>query len=164
MTVYYADSSVLVKRHANEKGSAWVRAMMDPTSGNDILTSHLSTIEVVRALYYKERVADAFGNKISVADRDQGVQDFLAVCTREYTLIQLTEPLLAHARDLIIHRMPAMPHLLKSSDTIHLASAHLANITLTTSLGGSLVFLASDGKLRANAAYLGIAVDDPEAH
>lgn len=39
MALYYADSSVLVKRHVNEVGDAWFRALADPSSANVIITA-----------------------------------------------------------------------------------------------------------------------------
>jgi hypothetical protein len=38
MAGYYADSSVLVKRHVLEVGTAWFRGIADPASGNMIMT------------------------------------------------------------------------------------------------------------------------------
>ena len=49
MADYYADSSVLVKRHVNEIGSGWFRAIADPAVGNVIITSRVSIIEVYSA-------------------------------------------------------------------------------------------------------------------
>lgn len=46
MADYYADSSVLVKRHVNEIGSTWVRALVDPAAGNVMITSRVSIVEV----------------------------------------------------------------------------------------------------------------------
>ena len=34
MATYYADSSVLVKRHVAEVGTPWVQALTDPTAGH----------------------------------------------------------------------------------------------------------------------------------
>lgn len=41
MPDYYADSSVLVKRHVGEVGTEWVRAITDPSAGNLIITGDL---------------------------------------------------------------------------------------------------------------------------
>lgn len=46
MADYYADSSVLVKRHVNETGAAWFRALCSPEAGNTIITARISMAEV----------------------------------------------------------------------------------------------------------------------
>jgi predicted nucleic acid-binding protein len=55
MAHYYADSSVLVRRHAAEIGTAWVQALTDPVAGHSIMTSRISTIEVISAFQRKQR-------------------------------------------------------------------------------------------------------------
>ena len=55
MTYYYADSSVLVKRHVNEIGGHWFRALVDPSAGNVIITSRVSIVEVYSALNRRMR-------------------------------------------------------------------------------------------------------------
>jgi hypothetical protein len=47
MADYYADSSVLVKRHVREAGTDWFMALADPATGNTIITAHLSVVEVI---------------------------------------------------------------------------------------------------------------------
>jgi predicted nucleic acid-binding protein len=55
MADYYADSSVLVKRHVNEIGSYWFRALADPATGKVIITSRVSIIEVYSAFNRRVR-------------------------------------------------------------------------------------------------------------
>lgn len=40
MAIYYADSSVLVKRHVPERGSARVDALTDPATKNGLATDN----------------------------------------------------------------------------------------------------------------------------
>ena len=42
MSVYYVDSSALVKRYCRETGSLWVRHLADPEQGNGIFTAHIT--------------------------------------------------------------------------------------------------------------------------
>ena len=46
---FYANSSVLVKRHITEVGSGSFRALADPTTGNTIVTAQISIVEVISA-------------------------------------------------------------------------------------------------------------------
>ena len=46
---YFADSSVLVKRHVQEIGSKWISQIADEETGNTIIISRLSFAEVFSA-------------------------------------------------------------------------------------------------------------------
>ena len=48
--IYYADTSVLVKRYVLETGSAWTRALMRSAAGNTIFTAQISLIKLYGAL------------------------------------------------------------------------------------------------------------------
>lgn len=47
---YFADSSGLVKRHVQEIGSKWFSQIADEHTGNTIIISRLSIVEVFSAL------------------------------------------------------------------------------------------------------------------
>ena len=49
MSIYYADSSVRVKRHVLETGSPWVQDLFDQSSENAVVTSRVSMLEVLSA-------------------------------------------------------------------------------------------------------------------
>ena len=55
MTIYYADSSALVKRYVNEVGSAWVQAICEPTTNHIIALAHVGLAEIAAALGVKYR-------------------------------------------------------------------------------------------------------------
>ena len=55
MTVYYADSSALVKRYVNEIGSAWVQAICEPAANHIIALAHIGLAEIAAALGVKYR-------------------------------------------------------------------------------------------------------------
>lgn len=57
MADYYADSSTLVKRHVHERGTIWLRALCDPTTGNVVITARISMVEVYSALNRRQREA-----------------------------------------------------------------------------------------------------------
>ena len=116
MAIYYADSSVLVKRHVNETGSAWFRALVDPSSGNDIITSRVSLVEVYSA--FNRRAREAL---LSNKDYKQIADDFAAICSAEYSIVEFTEPVIERSR-LMLER-----HQLRAYDAIQLASASSAS-------------------------------------
>ncbi|MCX6032549.1 MAG: type II toxin-antitoxin system VapC family toxin [Chloroflexi bacterium] len=55
MTVYYADSSALVKRYVKEVGSTWVQAICDPVANHIIALAHVGLAEIAAALGVKYR-------------------------------------------------------------------------------------------------------------
>ncbi len=112
MAVFYADSSVLVKRHLPEQGSAWFRALTAPRSGNRIETARLSLVEIVSA--FNRRVREG---TLQPADYLAVRDDFLARCRRSYRLVPMTNALLGRTRVLLER------HPLCTYDALHLASA-----------------------------------------
>jgi predicted nucleic acid-binding protein len=109
MADYYADSSVLVKRHVNEIGSDWFRALADPASGNAIITLRVSIIEVYSA--FNRRVREA---GLSPVDYTQLATDFASIYGAEYQIVELTVAVADRARVLLEN------HALRAYDGIQL--------------------------------------------
>lgn len=55
MTVYFVDTSALIKRYIPEVGSGWVISWIEPQAGNTIMISDLSTVEIVSGLSRRQR-------------------------------------------------------------------------------------------------------------
>ncbi len=100
MAAFYADSSVLVKRHVAEAGSTRVENLRDPNQGHEVATSRLSAVEVVSALNRCVREGT-----IATSDYPQLRDDFLAFCRRSYRILHVTNPVLGRAR-LLLERHP----------------------------------------------------------
>jgi hypothetical protein len=150
---YYADSSVLVKRHVNEVGSAWIRALTDPRRGNTMATARLSVVEVFSALNRRRREA-----RLSDTDYADIVTEFTTVCTTEYELIELTPTVVDQARSLL-ERYP-----LRASDAAQLASALTVNSALQIAGLVPLTLLAADDRLLDAARAEGLATDNPNRY
>ena len=58
MAVYYFDTSALVKRYAQETGTAWVISVTDPIAGHDVYVARITGPEMIAALFRKVRVGD----------------------------------------------------------------------------------------------------------
>jgi hypothetical protein len=153
MPDYYADSSVVVKRHVHEVGSNWFQALADPATGNVIITAHLSIVEVISALNRRVREAN-----VSQPDYDDLVADVLHTCATDYVLVELTAVVVAQARRLL-ERYP-----LRAYDAVQLASALVTQQTLIDAGFAALTFLAADDRLLAAARAEGLAVDNPVWH
>lgn len=152
MADYYADSSVLVKRHVYETGTTWFRALADPMAGNAIVTARISMAEVYSALNRRRREAH-----LSTVDYAQIAADF-ATCTTEYEFVELTVAVVERARSLL-ERYP-----LRAYDAVQLASACVAQEALQLAGLSSLTFLAADDHLLAAAQTEGFATENPNAH
>ena len=150
---YYADSSVLVKRHVQETGSAWFRALCTQNSGNLIITTRLSIAEVYSALNRRRREAD-----ISTVDYQDLVGDFETVCTSEYQITEVTQAVIKRARFLLEQ------HPLRAYDAIQLASALLAQTALQTADLPPLRFLAADERLIQAAQAESLPTDNPNLY
>ena len=46
MAAHFLDSSALIKRYVQERGTAWVRALTDPAAGPQIFVARLAILEV----------------------------------------------------------------------------------------------------------------------
>jgi hypothetical protein len=64
---YYLDASALVKRYVDERGSEWIRAMMDSEEETLLLTSRMTIVEVICA--FSRRVREG---TLTVEDFDPG--------------------------------------------------------------------------------------------
>jgi predicted nucleic acid-binding protein len=93
MSIYYADTSALVKRYVVELGSSW----MNELAGQHLLlTAQLSKVEIYSALNRRVREAS-----LSPADYQAITADFEALCQVEYQLIAVTSKLINRTRTLL---------------------------------------------------------------
>lgn len=149
---YYADTSVLVKRHVPEVGSAWVVSLLKQ-SNSSLTIAAISKVEVVSAL--RRRVREA---TLSLADYAQILQDFNALCATQYKTIALTDHVIVEARQLLER------HPLRAYDAVQLASALISNALLVNAGAPSLTFLSADTRLLAAAQSEGLQTDNPEQY
>lgn len=150
MADFYADSSVLVKRHVAERGAAWLRALADPTTGNTIITAQISIVEVVSA--FNRRVRES---TLTMENYVRLRADFDALCAREYRLVNISLLVLQRAQDLLER------HPLRAYDAVQLAAGLVANGALLGAGVPALTFLSADTRLLRAAAAEGLGTDDP---
>ena len=153
MANYYADSSVLVKRHVPESGSVWVKALSAPAMGNVIVTAHLSLIELYSALNRRLRE-----NSINTPDYKNIAADLSVIFSSQYGIIPLIPIVVNDAKGLLER------HPLRAYDAIQLASALYARIHLQATGHAGLIFLSADIRLLTAAQAEGFTTDDPNLH
>ncbi len=108
MAWLYADSSVLVKRHVVEVGTAWIQALTAPAAGNRIITAHISQVEVLSALNRRRREGT-----LSVAQYAAIVDDYVALATSEYQIVALSAAIVDRCR-LLLETYPLLTIALKT--------------------------------------------------
>lgn len=150
---YFADSSGLVKRHVLEIGSEWVSRIADERSGNTFIISRLSIVEVVSAFNRRRREL-----RLSKTDYQKITRDFDDFCQNDYKIIEITEEVTEKSRKLLER------YVLRASDGIQLASAHVTNDKLKQEKFSELIFLTSDQKLLDAAIGENLQNDDPQNH
>lgn len=85
MTVYYFDTSALVKRYAQEAGTAWVMNLTDPAAGHDIYIVRITGPEMVAALFRKVRTGE-----ITQADAARATVNFRTDFRAQYEIVEVT--------------------------------------------------------------------------
>lgn len=153
MTDYFFDSSALVKRYILEVGTNWVRSIVDPNSGNEIIVAQITEVEVMSAVSRLARetlITAQVAHSIQMLLRQEMV--------REYVVIKLTKSISQNALSLL-SRYP-----LRAYDAVQLASA--LQITQRLRLGGlsGLTFVSADQRLLSVAASEGLSTDNPTHH
>jgi hypothetical protein len=149
MTIYYLDSSAVVKRYVAEIGSEAIRAICT-SAENTLFLSELTLVEVSSAFARRAK-----GGGISDEDRQSYLDLFIGDCARDYALIPADRRAIDRAVGL------AQAHALRGYDALQLACALLASDLLTAAGVGPVRFLSADDELLDAAAAEGLDGADP---
>lgn len=150
MAGYYADSSVLVKRHVAEIGSGWVQSLCDPQANHLIMTSRISQAEVYSALNRRRRES-----ALSQTDYAILANDFTAVLSQQYQIIECVPAVVTQTKRLLEQ------HPLRAFDAVQLSSALVANQLALSQGLPAITFLSADTRLTTAAQSEGLLVDNP---
>ena len=112
MSIYFFDTSALVKRYALEDGRKWVQGLTDPAASNRIYVARITGAEVIAAIMQNLRV----GHTTST-DAAKGIADFRFDFANQYQVIEITDAVVARAMALI------ESHKLRGYDGVQLAAA-----------------------------------------
>ncbi len=155
----YTDSSALVKRYLEERGSDKLNAKIAETTKarHRVLTSVLSFAELHAALARKLRERPPLRATEYHWATTRLDSDWRTYLTR----VDLTSAVLTLIPDLVKR------HFLRGSDAIHLASAlwvreSLESVGVKGTLAETLIFATSDRQLARAAEYEQFEVFDPE--
>jgi hypothetical protein len=69
VSLYFLDSSALVKRYVTETGSSWIRDLTDPGARNPLIIARITWVEVLSALARREREGSLTPDDVTQAIR-----------------------------------------------------------------------------------------------
>ncbi|HMS39068.1 MAG TPA: type II toxin-antitoxin system VapC family toxin [Pyrinomonadaceae bacterium] len=153
MSVFFCDTSGLVKRYVAETGSTWLTSQIDPANGSRIYIAQITIVEVVSAITRKER-----GNHLSANDAATALQTFEINCLFEFSIVPFSMILVNESVSL------AKKYALRGYDAVQLASALQTQIKRTNAGLSPLTLLSADTDLNAAAISEGLTVDNPNNH
>jgi predicted nucleic acid-binding protein len=153
VTVYFLDSSALVKRYIRETGSTWIRSIASPDPVNSIIIARITPVEVMSAVMRRRH------NGTTPIRNARAVQLVLnRHVAREYEEIHLSDTVMIRAVELLER------HRLRAYDVVQLSSAMEANTTLIERGDSPLFFVSADTRLLDAARAEGLAFDNPNDH
>jgi len=153
VAVYFLDSSALVKRYAQETGSAWIEILTDPQAGHHFYLARITAVEVVAAVARRQR-----GGAFSAADAAAALADFADDLAHQYRQVDITSRLITQAIEL------AKTYALRGYDAMQLAAVLTVHVAREAQGLSRLTLVSADHELNAAAVAEGLLVDDPNLH
>lgn len=150
MAVYFFDSSGIVKRYVEEKGTPWVLDIADPAAGNHTYLARIAGVEVISALTRQKASGNLPEPTAAIA-----IAQFRHDFTHQYRLIEVTAALVERAMAL------SETHSLRGYDAVQLAAAlevHKYCLALGMPV---LTLISADTALNTAALAEGLLVEDP---
>ena len=150
---YFLDTSAVVKRYAPERGSRWIKGLIENPE-NSVTIVQICIVEVAAALARKVRTGE-----ISRDSCQKALTRFLAdMDTGDYEIAKLDDEVVSFAVGL------TQRHPLRGYDAVHLAAAFVLNRALVGVGLSPLTFVAADDVLCKAAEKEKIAVENPNQH
>lgn len=150
MAVYFFDSSALVKRYAQETGTAWVQTLTDQ---HYVFLATVTEVEVIAAIERRKRI-----RTLTPADASVAIASFRAQLATEYAMVDISRPPIKRAADL------AELHGLRAYDAVQLAAAlQVENERRAFNMPG-LILVSADSDLNKAATAEGLIVEDPNTY
>jgi uncharacterized protein len=153
MSVYFLDSSALVKRYINEIGSAWVLSLFDPTLDHEFFVAAITGVEIVAAI--TRRICS---DSIAVADAALVRNQLRSDLQTDYQVIEITEGIISSAMAL------AETQGLRGYDSVQLAAGCAINELCIANGLSPIIFVSADEELNLAAVNEGLLIENPNHH
>lgn len=149
----FFDTSALAKRYVSEIGSAWVRNICAPASGNNIFIAEITVVEITSAIVRRRR-----SGSLTVADAAAALRQFDADLTNVYFVSEVTSARLTEARRI------AETYGLRGYDAVQLAVAVELNRDQIAVGLPFITLVSADDELLDAAGVEGLLVENPHHH
>jgi predicted nucleic acid-binding protein len=149
---YLLDSSAAAKRYIVERGSAWVTALTDPSSGNQCWLAAITRAKILAAFQLRVRTGT-----LTPAQARQAEQLFRTELHTHFRPAAISDAIFDRAMRLVA------AHPLRAYDAVQLAAALAVQVRYSGSAAG-FVFVCADQVLNRAALAEGLFVDDPNNH
>jgi predicted nucleic acid-binding protein len=153
VSLYFLDSSALVKRYVTETGSVWIRDLTDPGARNQLIIARITWVKVLSALARRQRE-----ESLASSDIAQAAQAFRYDLDMQYQVVEMDAALANVAGEMVAQ------HPLRAYDAVQLASALRIRSNLVQAKIPTLTFLTADDRLVAIAQAEGLLTDNPNHH
>ncbi|NJR41118.1 MAG: type II toxin-antitoxin system VapC family toxin [Leptolyngbyaceae cyanobacterium CSU_1_4] len=161
VAAYFLDSSAVLKRYLSEVGTAWVLALTAKASGNILLISRITSVEILSAtlaVSAKQRARRQREGSLTSEQTQTLRTIFQQHFTDQYEIVELTPTLTALAGELCARQS------LRAYDAVQLASALTILPIIAQSPENSLTFLTADDRLLRAAQLEHLQADNPNLH
>lgn len=158
MTIYYFDTSAVVKRYVDEPGSLWIRRLCNERDAST--NERLNLITIGEVTLVEVSAAFAILVRRTVLPKrlaERAYHKFISDFQDEYDLAQIT------SASLLIAASLAQRYPLKAYDAVQLSLALHANSLLNAD-GLSLVLVSGDDQLLQAARAEGLVAENPFEH
>lgn len=150
MAAFFFDSSGVVKRYVSERGSNFVDGSADLKSGNVVLLSRITRVEVAAAIARRLK-----SRSITATDAQNTLLAFQHDLTNNYFTVEVAPVLLSIAAGL------ATKHALRGYDAVQLAAALETNDEGIANGLPPLTIVSADTDLNTAARAEGLNVENP---
>lgn len=153
MSVFFFDSSGLVKRYRRESGTGWVRSRTDPEAENELYVALVAGAEVAAAIMRQQRRGE-----LSVEASEAARSAFKHHYYHQYHVVAITKAVIEDAMEL------AEKHPLRGYDAVQLAAATQIR-RMRTAVGlQAPTFVSADTELNDAATREEFTVEDPNEY
>jgi uncharacterized protein len=153
VSVYFLDSSALVKRNVEERGSAWIQTLTEPKARHKLIIARVTWVEVLSAFARRQRE----GTFVS-ADAAKALQSFHFDLDHQYQVVEIERTLIESAGQLV------GKHPLRAYDAVQLAAALRILPAFAQAKTVTLTFVSADDRLIAAAQAEGLNTEHPNQH
>lgn len=150
MSVYFLDSSAILKRYLDEVGSEWVRQTVAAENRHRLVISQITMVEVNSGFSRRKREG-------RISERTASMMRLLLDrhAVREYEIVGFTRAISQTAVLLVEH------HPLRAYDAVQLASALFINQQLPVVARSQFMFVSADVRLLNVASEVGLQALNP---